>query len=382
MSLFASLAYILLPGILVHSQATSPQGAYRLEPEDVISITVLRHPEFTSEYIIPPNGTLDMPFGGTVKVTGHTVSDLAVELTTMLKKRLLKPEVSVSLKSLRIRRFYVVGDVKLSGVYDLKPNWGVAESLSMAGGLLPDIQQKDVQVTLEHVATGQKLTLPLDEALRKSTDPDLKIQTGDVLRLESIATFPIYVTGKVKLPGMYRMRIDSTDLMAAIAQAGGAADDASIRRVRVIHVDGAEEVADLVPALRNGDSTKLPKLRSGDMIVVPELTEKFAVLGYVTKPGPFAIPNGETYHLADAVALAGGTVERGRIARIALLRLVNGKEDKRVYDLGKFIHKGDASQNPVLLPGDVIYVPETNKVDIKTILTGLQTAAITYFYTK
>lgn len=382
MSVLASFACVFLMGVQAPLQSPDLNLTYQLGPEDVINVTVLRHAEFSSDYIIPPNGTLDMPFGGTVKVNGLTVSELATQLTNMLKSRLLKPEVSVSLKSMRIKRFYVVGDVKLSGIYDLKPGWGIAEALSNAGGLNTDIQQRDVQITLQHILTGKNVVMPLDEALRHPENPELRIQAGDVLRMDAVQTFPIYIAGKVRSPGMYRMRVDSTGLLAAISQAGGPTDDGTMRKVRIIHVDGTEEVADLVPTLVKGESAKLPTLRSGDMIIIPELLEKFAILGYVAKPGFYPMLDGQTYTLSDAVSLAGGSALRGRIARIGLERKVNGVEQKKVYDLGKFLHKGDANQNPLLVPGDVIYVPETNHVDANVILGGLTAATLAIYYSK
>jgi len=382
MSVFAHLACMILLSTQQQTQPSTAPSTYLLGPEDVITVTVLRHSEFSSDYVVPPNGSLDMPFGGSIKVAGKTVSDISTEITNLLKARLLKPEVSVTVRSMRIQRFYVVGDVKLSGIFDLKPGWGVAEGLSAAGGLNPDIQQQDTQVTLEHVSTGEKVTMTLDQALLKSSDPSLKIQSGDVLRIESVFTFPVYITGKVKNPGVFRMRVDSTGLLAAIAQAGGTTDDGSIKNVRIIHADGKEEVANLVPAIVHGDSSKLPTLRSGDMIVVPVLLEKIVVLGYVAKPGYFPIPDGQTFTLSDAVGLAGGQAPRARFSRVGVLRIVNGQQTKKVYDLGKFFVKGDITQNPVMAPGDVVFVPETNKADLQTIFGGLTAGAITYYYSK
>jgi polysaccharide export outer membrane protein len=382
MSVLASLACFFLMGVQAPLQSPDLISTYQLGPEDVINVTVLRHAEFSSDFIVPPNGTLDMPFGGTVKVTGLTVSELAAQLTNMLKSRLLKPEVSVSVKSMRIKRFYVVGDVKLSGIYDLKPGWGISESLSAAGGLNTDVQQRDVQVTLRHVATGKEIVMPLDQALIHPENPDLKIDSGDVLRMDAVQTFPIYIAGKVKAPGMYRMRVDSTGLLAAITQAGGPTDDGTMKKVRIIHTDGTEEVADLSPIFVKGNSAKLPTVRSGDMIIIPELLEKFAVLGYVMKPGFYPMLDAQTYTLADAISLSGGAAPRGRLARIGLLRMVNGVQDKKLYDLGKFLHKGDTLQNPTLEAGDVVYVPETNKVDATAIFTALTASALVFYYSK
>ena len=392
MGLLASVAFVLLNGFLMQSQspAVSPPP-YLLGPEDVISVDVLRHPEFSAEYIIPPNGSIELLFGGSIKATGVSVTDLASQIRTRLKSRLLKPEVTVSLKIMRINRFYVLGDVKVSGVYDLKPGWGIAEALSSASGLLQDtqareaptgLQQRDFAIRLEHVATGKVVEMPLDQALQQSDNPDLKIQPGDILRVTLLASFPVYVTGKVRAPGMYRVRADSVGLLAVIAQAGGTPEDASIKNVRVIHANGQEEVADLSPDLVLGQSTKLPSVGSGDMVIVPDLISRFSILGYVNRPGFYPMLDGHTYQLSDAVSYAGGASRRGRLARVGIIRTVNGVQQQRIYDVGRFLHKGDLTQNPTIVAGDMIYVPETNAIDASSIIGGIAAAALVYYYTK
>jgi polysaccharide export outer membrane protein len=388
---------MLIAMFLLASVGAQNAQEYVLGPEDVVTVTVLRHPEFSGEYLIPQSGIVLMPAVGNIKLTGLTPAAVAQQVATKLKARLLKPEVSASVKQARQQRVYVFGSLNKPGVFDVKPGWRVSESLSAAGGLLPNTQTADVNVILEREGRPV-VTAPLSDALGTRAN-DFLLQTGDVLRFESISLIPVYVSGKVKTPGILQLRSDSRSVLAAISQAGGVIEDASTSTVRIIRVTGNEEVVDLTSALvqpnvpttagvQNVSLTtttvpkELPILNAGDMVVVPESQNRFVVLGSVSKPGYYSIPQGRVYTLADAVALAAGeanaTNNRGRLSRVGLVRREGEKEVRNVYDLGKYLQKGDVSQNPTLRPGDVVYIPESNRVEVATILSGISSAALLF----
>ncbi len=352
------------------------QSEYVLGAEDVITVTVVDMPKFSGEYLIPTSGIISLPVVGDVNVKGMTIDALRTHAIEKLKVRLLKPEVVVSLKVPRPRRVYVYGDVREPGVLELRQGWKVSEALSAAGGLGTGIQEQDVRVVLEKAGTNERIEMTLSEALNGPKAGTLMLSPNDVLRITSVAMTPIYVSGKVKSPGLYRLRENEAGVLAAIAQAGGVTEDANITSVRIIRLNGSEEKVDLAPALLRGEPVQLPKLSSGDMVLVAESQTRFVILGYVNKPGYYAIPSGQSYKLADAVAKAEGQEKRGSLSKVGIVRQENGKEVRKVYDLGKFWNKSDATQNPTILAGDVIYVPETNKVDLLQILSGLASGAL------
>ena len=61
---------------------------YRLAPEDVLVITVLKHPEFSGQLLVPPDGQLNVPGVGAVNVIGKTVEELTQYLTRALQSRI------------------------------------------------------------------------------------------------------------------------------------------------------------------------------------------------------------------------------------------------------------------------------------------------------
>lgn len=374
------MAFALLVSFLQASAQTTTD--YVLGPEDVISVTVLRHPEFSGEFLVPVTGGVQLPAVGELKLSGMSLGEVQRFVLRKLRDRLKNPEVSVVLKVPRMQRVFVLGEVKLPGVFDLKPRWGVAEALSTAGGLATGVQSRDVKLFIER-RNGEKLEMPLDSVVGSGSKGAVLLQAGDVLRFDALDTFPVFVTGKVKLPGQVRLRTDGTGLLAAIAQAGGLADGAALNGVRIFRASGSQETVDLSGAFQVGLGAKtapatFPTLGSGDIVLVPESLDQIAILGFVTKPGFYPMLTGRSYRLSDAVALANGADKRGRLSKVGLIRFENGKETQRIVDLGRFLRTGDANDNPVLWPGDLVYVPETNKIDLSLVLSGVSSTALLF----
>ena len=71
----------------------------------------------------------------------------------------------------------------------------------------------------------------------------------------------------------------------------------------------------------------------------------FYILGEVNKPGSYPYVSGMT--VLNAVAIAGGFSYRARSARIIIIRASDPERSDRL-----------AKENTIVLPGDVIKVPE------------------------
>jgi len=274
----------------VVGQTISP--IYPLGPEDVVSVTVLKHPEFSGEFLIPPDGMVNFPVVGKVMVNGKTTAELTDVLVKGLSTRLKAPEVTVTLKSQRLQRIYVLGAVKTPGILDYKAGWRVTEALAAAGGTLDNTLQADVTI---------------------------------------------------------------------------------------LHVDGTATDLNLGAILREGKVGADAKLAAGDVVMVQKHYARIAVLGFVNKPGYYDLEDGKPLRLTDAIGMAGGTdIKRGQLGEVAVLHTrEDGKQERKVYNLEKFLRKAEMKQNPEVVAGDVIYVPETKKPDWTTIFQVISSIGIT-----
>ena len=82
--------------------------------------------------------------------------------------------------------------------------------------------------------------------------------------------------------------------------------------------------------------------------------------------------------LSDVLGMAKGTEKRAEIGAVAIIRTENGKQRRFTYDLTKFLKSGDTTQNPNILPGDVIYVAQTRSPDWESVFRSLGSVAFMF----
>jgi polysaccharide export outer membrane protein len=93
----------------------------------------------------------------------------------------------------------------------------------------------------------------------------------------------------------------------------------------------------------------------------------FMALGEVGRPGKYEL-RGET-SLTQAIALAGGFTHSARHSQVVLFRRrPDGQVDARVMDVKKMLSARDLGEEPVLIPGDWLYVPQNTISKVKPYL--------------
>ena len=107
---------------------------YTLGPEDVIEITVLRHPEFTGVYPVNLEGKIQYKFVGDIDVTGLNKKELEREIRVLLGKFVISPDVNVTILEYKSKVIYVLGEVGRPGKYFMKSETiNVREAVVEAG---------------------------------------------------------------------------------------------------------------------------------------------------------------------------------------------------------------------------------------------------------
>jgi len=270
---------------------------------------------------------------------------------------------------------YVMGEVKSPGLYDIPAGLGALEALTRAGGLTVPEEEAIVAV----LRNGEQLgTLDLGAVKQGRPLVNIPLQKGDMLKVDKIETTDIMIAGQVKAPGQYKIKKDD-GVMQALTMAGGPLPDAMLSRVTVLRKDGGSETINLSPSFLTGAAAPEVELASGDLIMVPETTARIAVLGYVNQPGYYTLPDAKTLTLSEAVATAGGMDRtRSGLTMVAVLRADGDKQSRKIYNLQKFLKDGDAANNPAIMAGDVVYVPETNRVNWDVVFRSLSLTSIIY----
>jgi len=363
--------------IVAASSLAQAEKSYVLDAEDVVTIAVLGHPTFSGDYIVPESGIILLPVAGELKVTGLSLTEVKDIVTARMKARLKEPEVAVNVKTPRPRRVYVYGEVRSPGMLSMTPGWRIQEALSAAGGLSAGVHAEEVEVVYEK-KNGGRSAFNLSKILMAPLADQPTLEPGDVLRFQVEYLLQVFVTGAVKSPALYSLKQSQAGILEVITRAGGLSDGADMKSVRVIRSNGEELKVDLTGALLRGEAKGLPKLNTGDVVVVTQSVERVWVLGYVARPGAQLLPQNEVLTISQVISLSGGNLARGRMSKVGLIRMENGVETRTIYDVGRFLMKGDATQNPQIKPGDIVYVPETNKVDLPTVLGALGTLRLIF----
>ena len=112
------------------------------------------------------------------------------------------------------------------------------------------------------------------------------------------------------------------------------------------------EVANKLAALLEKDYLRNPQV---DVFVKEYNSKKIYVFGQVKKPGTFKYENGMT--IVQAITLAGGFTPLAAPNKTSVTRILDGKEVRFTLAVEK-IGEGAAKNFP-LLPGDIIFVPES-----------------------
>ncbi|RYD84351.1 MAG: hypothetical protein EOP61_40250, partial [Sphingomonadales bacterium] len=181
-------------------------------------------------------------------------------------------------------------------------------------------------------------------------------------------------------PNSYIFRPGDT-IMSLLNLGGGPVPDRADLRRAVLRRQNSSELIpiDLYAMLYRGDISQNYELRDGDTLNIPEANRLLVLVqGKIARPGVY--PYKEPMTLADAISSAGGEFPgRSRLSRTLVIRERAGQPGQYQYikaDYVRFIRKGDQTQNILLQPGDLIFVPETNTPDVAQINGLVNTAFI------
>ena len=187
----------------------------------------------------------------------------------------------------------------------------------------------------------------------------------------------VYVMGQVARPGMYGVPDGNPEecrLINFINLAGGFTPFAELNQISVKR-SGGSQVLDFYKIEKDGDISQNIILKDGDTIVVPQQYNQVYVLGYVIRPGPVRYIEGAK--VADYIGSAGGFTRFAATDNIGIIRGDPANPVVLKVKVNKYLAWERESDNPKILPGDVIYIPQSwfaDWADMSGILIGFRDA--------
>ena len=206
----------------------------------------------------------------------------------------------------------------------------------------------------------------VEDAIRSAYVPAVLRDVAVYVDLVMPDTTNVLVVGSVTTPGLVPLRRTDRNMLYAIVGAGGVSDLASgtvtLRRIRR---PNEEVTLDLRDPIQLNAALALDPLEEGDIVYVDAARPNtIFVGGLVNRPAPQSYPQGTELTILQALAAAGG-VRTDVIPREGTLirRLADGSDVHVKLNLDRLASARDP--NIVLIPGDILWVPETLETKIQ-----------------
>ena len=324
------------------------EAAYTLGAGDRIRLDIFSIPEYSGEYQVLVDGTLNLPIIGSVSVQGQTLQSASSLISSRYARYVRRPIITLSLLTPRPLKIAISGEVNRAGSYTVPLTDGrqfptVTQAIQLAGGTTQAANVRQVRV--RRGQGGQTFNINLAEVLNNGNlNQDLTLRDGDSIFIpttnynnpaanrdltasnlapQSVGPLKVAVVGEVSHPGTYTLKPDGTastppTLTQAIQQAGGLTASANIRQIQIrrpTKTGSSQSInVSLLQFLQSGDFTQDIFLQEGDTILIPTRTDinpaesriiaastlatqstapiQIAIVGQVGRPGTYTVKGG------------------------------------------------------------------------------------------
>jgi polysaccharide export outer membrane protein len=238
----------------------------------------------------------------------------------------------------------------------------------------PDLSRQNVRVSAEGY-----ISFPLIQRLKVDGFTTSEIETmiaNELAKGQFVLDAHVSVTvadyksqeflvlGSVKLPGTYPLKAKEK-VLDAISRAGGIDAEHGGNQGIIIRThkdnDGNEQKIairiDLPGLLKGGDQVSNIALMDKDLLYVPK-PDNFYIIGQVNKPGSYPYL-GKEITIVEAISQAGGFTPIAARNRTRIIRMENKEEKIIEVKVDAITGAGKKGQDILVMPEDVIVVPES-----------------------
>jgi polysaccharide export outer membrane protein len=196
LKLLRPLCAVLAAVVALALAAATPalaQTAYRVSPGDVLQLEVLEDPSMNRQLLVLPDGSINVPEGGTIKASGMSVAAVQAAVTEALTPSFAKaPTVYMAVGQLAPRDttaavprtidVFVMGEVAKPGMIPVPPGTTVLQFLAATGGVTNFAATKRIQVRrVDAAGIEQVYQFNYAALLSGARAPVIRLQDGDVI---------------------------------------------------------------------------------------------------------------------------------------------------------------------------------------------------------
>lgn len=151
---------------------------------DIFQVRVFNEPDLSQEYRVAPDGTIDFPYIGRVRVAGLEPSQVADYIRDQLRARrvLVSPQVSVFVREISSRRIDVIGQVARPGSLTYTPAMTIVQAISGAGGFTPLANRDRVMLIRTYRGQRRTFTIPV-QGIIEGRFATVVLAPGDIVNV-------------------------------------------------------------------------------------------------------------------------------------------------------------------------------------------------------
>ena len=196
---------------------------------DVIDIVMVGQDDFKGRVTVQQDGTIQLPYVGTLKAQDKTLLQLGKEVAAALNKGgyYVDPAIQVTIAQVSARYVTVLGEVGSPGLIPVDRIYRASEIIARVGGLKPS----GAETFYLRRDGGAEIALTMEQIARGGDESDPVINPGDKIFVPTAPTYYIY--GQVNSPGTFVVQ-NAMSLRMALARGGGLTSLGSDRRITVV----------------------------------------------------------------------------------------------------------------------------------------------------
>lgn len=345
----------------------APTSDYILGPSDELAISIFGLQEENIDAKISSNGTIKIPYGGQITLSGLTISEAERLLINKLRKvgfnSLSNGQSKLNIQITKFRTIRVmVWGAKQSGVFLLPSISTAFHALFSANG--PGLNRSYRNINI--IRNGKIVSsIDLYELLAKGTNSsDITLQDNDIIFI------PFYerrvrLRGEVKTPAVFEL-LPGENILSAINYSGGYTEIAYEDAVEVIRYGNKQkEFFNLAPAELDDF-----EIVGSEIITIPSILNNFKyrvkIDGAIERPGYYSMANG--LDLKKVIEIAGGTKKSALNDYVIISsKPIDARRYYSSYNLDSVLAgslKVDLRENDEILIGDSLDMYPLDKVKI------------------
>ncbi|MHB8877755.1 MAG: polysaccharide biosynthesis/export family protein [Myxococcaceae bacterium] len=156
-------------------------AASTLGSGDLVEVRVFQEADLSNAFRVSPEGTIDFPLCGKVRLSGMTSSQAADALTRCLQAGYLKkPQVSVLIREYNSKKVYIFGEVHKPGTYPYDEHMTIIQAVTLAGGFTKLAAKNNVNVTRLIETQEKKIRVPVED-IGVGREKNFMLQPGDIV---------------------------------------------------------------------------------------------------------------------------------------------------------------------------------------------------------